>query len=143
MSIHIPHTAKAVLFTCIDDRLNETSSAFIQGLNGGAFHPSLAGGGLAFLDDAYRASALQQIIAAYKINHITDIYLQSHTDCGAYRLSGVTFASPEDELRRLYADLDQAATIIRPALAEAGAAPDEVAIHLEVVDPTGQPQSRP
>lgn len=133
-----PHTAKCLFFGCIDDRLAGPDDAFIATLEGSAFHPNMAGGGAAFLSTDDRTSALKQIVAAYKINHITDVYLQSHTDCGAYRLAGVSFDSPEQEIERLYADLEQAAGHIRTALAEAGAPDNEVQLHLRVVDPTGR-----
>ena len=54
----------------------------------------------------------------------------------------MTFSSPEAEVARLYADLDQAAKYVKTALAEAGADPAEVTIHTQVVDPTGKLQER-
>jgi carbonic anhydrase len=133
----IHNTAKAILFSCIDDRLVQADDTFIAA-HGGAFHASLAGGGAAFLDAADRAVALKQIVAAYKINHATTVYLESHTDCGAYRLAGVTFASPEAEITRLYADLAQAAGYIKAALLEAGATESELVIETRVINPAGQ-----
>lgn len=137
MSNQLPHTAKSVFFSCIDDRLSPAGAASIAGLPGGAFHPSMAGGGAAFLSDEDRPAALKQVVAAYKINGITDVYLQSHTDCGAYRLAGVTFETPEEELKRLQDDLTQAAKTVRQALHEAGAEDGSVTVHTEVVDPAG------
>lgn len=137
MPTKLPHTAKATYFSCIDGRLNKHHASFIATLNGGAFEPAMAGGGAAILNATDRASALKQIVAAYKINAITDVYLESHTDCGAYRLAGVTFESPEQEITRLYADLDEAARLVKDALASEGAPPDNIAIHTQVVDPAG------
>jgi carbonic anhydrase len=133
-----PHTAKAAYFSCIDDRLAVAGARFLASLEGGAFHPAMAGGGAAFLTKDTRTSALKQVAAAYTINHVTDIYLESHTDCGAYRLAGVTFDSPEQELERLLSDLVQAAALVHGALAGAGAAEGEITIHLRVVNPTGR-----
>lgn len=143
MSTITPHTAKSVFFGCIDDRLVEADVAFIKKLEGGAFHPKIAGGGIAFLTEEDRRSALKQIAASYRINHITDVYLESHTDCGAYKLAGITFDDPITETRRLYEDLDRAAEAVRNTLIEAGAQEGEVAVHLRVVDPDGQLVDRP
>lgn len=131
-----PHFAKSVLFACIDDRLAAPDFEYIKQI-GGAFCPALAGGALAILSRDTQAAALTQITASYKINRITDVYLQSHTDCGAYRLAGISFESPEDELEHLYTDLRQAETIVKEALEATGAKPGEVKIHLRVVDPSG------
>ena len=130
MSTTIPHTAKSVFFGCIDDRLVEPDVAFIKQLKGGAFNPKIAGGGIAFLTEEDRHSALKQVAASYRINHITDVYLESHTDCGAYRLAGITFDNPTAEA-------------VRDTLIEAGAQEGEVSIHVRVVDPEGHPVDRP
>jgi carbonic anhydrase len=137
-----PHFAKSVVFTCIDDRLINTESQFIAKV-GGAFHSAIAGGGLAFVSELEQATALKQVTAAFAINQVENVYLESHTDCGAYRLSGAVFHSQTEEVRRLYTDLDQAATLIRTALATAGAKPGEVTVHVRVVDPAGTVQERP
>ena len=141
MSTKYPHTAKSVFFGCIDDRLTQADSKFIAD-HGEAFHPNLAGGGAAFIDTAERTVALKQIVAAYQINNATEIYIESHTDCGAYRLAGITFSSPDAEIARLYADLDLAAKYVTTALTAAGADPSRVTVHTRVVDPTGKLQTR-
>jgi carbonic anhydrase len=138
----VPHFAKNVFFACIDDRLVEAHLRFIIEL-GGAFFPSVAGGGLAFVSDTDQDTAIKQVVAAYNINHINHVYLESHTDCGAYRLAGVSFASPAEELVRLYADLDRAAKVVEEALQQAGAAPGQVKVHVRVVNPAGEAQPRP
>jgi carbonic anhydrase len=135
------HFAKNVFFGCIDDRLVEPHLRFIIEI-GGAFYPAVAGGGLAFVCDDYD-TALKQVVASYKINQVDNVYLESHTDCGAYGLSGAVFHSETEELDRLYADLDQASEHIRAALLEAGAQPGEVKIHVRVVDTQGVLQPRP
>jgi carbonic anhydrase len=137
-----PHFAKNVFFACIDDRLVETHLKFVIKL-GGAFYPAVAGGGLAFIDESERATALKQVAAAYTINHINTVYLESHTDCGAYRLSGAVFNSLGEELERLYDDLDRAAILVQDTLAAAGAQRGEVTVHVRVVDPAGHVQARP
>jgi carbonic anhydrase len=142
MSNTQPHTAKTVVLTCIDDRLPAAHATFLAGLPGGAFHAALAGGGASLLSEDTREAALKQIVAAYQINHATTIYLESHTDCGAYRLAGVTFASPTAEVTRLYSDLDRAAELVRAALAGVGADPDELTIICRVVAPSGQAVTR-
>jgi carbonic anhydrase len=131
------HFAKNVLFACIDDRLTESHLKFIIKI-GGAFYPAVAGGGLAFINEAERATALKQVVASYAINHIDTVYLESHTGCGAYGLAGITFASPAQEVERLYTDLHQAAGYIREALEAAGAKPGEVTVHVSVVNPAGE-----
>jgi carbonic anhydrase len=138
-----PHFAKNVFFGCIDDRLVESHLKFIIEI-GGAFFPAVAGGGLAFVDPSEQATALKQVAAAYAINKIDTVYLESHTDCGAYRLAGIKFESDAAEVDHLYHDLDKAAVLIQDALTAAGASPDEVTVHVQVVDPSGgiipQPQ---
>lgn len=136
MSILYPHTATSIFFSCIDDRLINPDTEFIKA-HGNAFHPRLAGGGAAFLDVDERKVAIKQIVAAYKIAEVTEVYLQSHTDCGAYRLMGLTFNSTEAEVARLYDDLESAAMYVRAALAEAGADPDSITVHVRVIDPAG------
>jgi carbonic anhydrase len=136
------HFAKNVFFGCIDDRIVESHLQFIVKI-GGAFYPAVAGGGLAFIDLAERETALTQVVASYKINKIDTVYIESHTDCGAYRLAGVSFASPEEEVSHLYSDLDSAAVLISDALAKAGAKPGEVKIHTRVVNPEGVVIPRP
>jgi len=136
------HFAKNVFFACIDDRLTESHLKLIIKL-GGAFYAAVAGGGLAFLAPDSQETALKQVALSYKINHIDNVYIESHTNCGAYALSGATFVNATEELTRLYADLDQAAGKIQTALSEAGAAPGEVMVHVSVVSPDGQVQPRP
>src|SRR5664279_1108328 len=128
MSKASPHFAKSLYFTCIDERLFDNKSAYIDQL-GGAFHPAMAGGGHAIVNPEHRASAIMQIVIGYKVNHITDVYLESHTDCGAYGLSGITFSDPTEEINHLYRDLDTASELVKNALHEAGAKPGEVTIH--------------
>jgi carbonic anhydrase len=141
VSTTTPHFAKNVLFGCIDDRLVENHLKFIIKI-GGAFFPAVAGGGLAFVDPAEQATALKQVTAAYAINKIDTVYIESHTDCGAYRLAGITFESDAQEIDHLYRDLDRAAGLIEDALAGAGAKPGEVSAHVRVVNPEGQIQAR-
>jgi carbonic anhydrase len=143
MPRNFPHTAKVLVFTCIDERLEPTVTALIESFKGGSFHVAMAGGGATFTTEPDCTVALKQIRAAYGINHVTDIYLQSHMDCGAYGLAGITFASPADEAARLYADLDQAAATVKKALVEAGATSAETNIHIEVIDLDGTPVPRP
>ncbi|HVQ44837.1 MAG TPA: hypothetical protein VMT30_07825 [Candidatus Saccharimonadia bacterium] len=137
MTTHtIPHTATSVLFGCIDDRLTAADSEFIN-QHGGAFHPALAGGGAAFLDPEARSVALSQIVAAYRIAGATTIYLESHTDCGAYRLAGVRFDSLAAEIDRLTADLKQAAKYVKAALIQADAPTDAIEIFIRIINPAG------
>ncbi len=121
----------------MDDRLVKPHRLFVDEI-GGAFCPSLAGGGLALTAPEQRSIALQQIVAAYKINHIDHVYIESHSNCGAYRLAGVVFNSHEEEIQRLYSDLNIARTEVRTALARAGAVDGEITIVTRVVDPEGQ-----
>ena len=137
-----PHFAKNVFFACIDDRLVESHLKFIIKL-GGAFYPAVAGGGLAFVNPSDHDTALKQVAASYKINRIQNVYLESHTDCGAYALSGAVFHTREEELDRLYSDLDKASALAQEALIAAGAKPGEVEVHTRVVDPSGELQPRP
>lgn len=138
-----PHTAKSIVFTCMDERLEAALNVFIHNLEGGAFHAAMAGGGAVFSTEPDRTVALKQVVAAYKINRISNIYLQSHLDCGAYALAGVTFSTPDAEIARLYADLDTAYQQVNTALNEAGAQPGEVTVHLQVVDLAGNVMEHP
>ncbi len=128
------HFAKNVFFSCIDDRLVKSHSLFVKQI-GGAFCPSMAGGGLAFISSEQSDIALKQIVAAYTINHINHVYIESHTDCGAYRLAGVTFRSLEDEIKRLEDDLEVAVSKINASLLKTGAAPGEVIVTTRIVNP--------
>lgn len=143
MSNAAPHTAKAIMFTCMDERLEDSIEAAIHQLAGGAFHAAMAGGGAAITFESDRATALKQIVAAFKINHIGDVYLQSHLECGAYGLSGITFTSQFQEADRLHQDLDIAKAAVEAALVEAGALPNEVVVHTSVVDLDGHTIERP
>lgn len=136
-----PHTAKSVYLSCIDDRLVESDAEFAASV-GTAFHTRLAGGGLALLNPVTQAVAMQQLAIPHILTGVTDVYLESHTACGAYQLAGVTFESDTAEIERLYADLEEAAENARTALIEAGAAEDKVVVHTRVVDPTGKLQER-
>ncbi len=136
------HFAKNMFFGCIDDRLVELHLHFIIEI-GGAFYAAVAGGGLAFVDTAERDTAIKQVVASYLINHIDTVYLESHTECGAYRLAGITFTDRRDEITKLYNDLDRAAQLVQEALASAGAKPGEVKILTRVVDPVGIEQPHP
>ena len=142
MSTTSPHFAKNVFFACIDDRLTESHLKQIIKI-GGAFYAAVAGGGLAFLAPDTKETALKQVALSYQINHINNVYLESHTNCGAYALSGATFQNETEELDRLYTDLDEAAAKIQSALLDAGAGPGEVTVHVSVVSPDGIVQPRP
>jgi carbonic anhydrase len=137
MSTACPHFAKNVFFSCMDDRLVKPHQTFIDGI-GGAFYPSLAGGGLALTVPEQRSIALKQIVTAYQINHVNHIYLESHIDCGAYHLAGVIFGSQKEEIQRLYSDLNIARTEVQAALAQAGAAEGEITVITRVVDLRGK-----
>lgn len=143
MPVAQPHTAKAMVFTCMDERLEPAIRNLVHSLPGGAFHAAMAGGGAAFAFETDKPVAVKQVVAAFKINHITDLYLQSHTSCGAYGLAGVTFNSDVEEAGRLYADLAEAKQIVAAALAAAGAKPNEVTIHTDVIDLTGHRVAEP
>ncbi|HEY6736641.1 MAG TPA: hypothetical protein VI322_02895 [Candidatus Saccharimonadia bacterium] len=127
----------------MDERLEEAIESEIHQINGGAFHAALAGGGAAFTFAGDRATALKQVVAAYKINQITDVYLESHLECGAYGLAGVTFTDRTAEIARLHDDLEAAKTTILAALAEAGAPTGAVTVHTAVVDFKGNHLDRP
>lgn len=137
-----PHNAKSVFLSCIDDRLVAADAQFAASV-GTAFHPRLAGGALALLDPATMPVAMQQLAIPYVLAGVTEVYLESHTGCGAYKLAGVTFESNEAEIKRLYSDLDEAEDNARAALIEAGAPESDVKIHTRVVDPGGNLLERP
>jgi carbonic anhydrase len=129
------HSAKNVFFSCIDDRLSAKHSAFVKTI-GGAFCPSLAGGALAFVLPEQRDIALLQVVAAYKINQINHVYLESHTDCGAYKLAGIVFKDQAEETKRLRSDLERAKSEVQSALTAAGAKPGEVEVVATIVSPS-------
>lgn len=132
-----PHTAKNVFFSCMDDRLVAAHGQFVEEI-GPSFCPTIAGGGLALVDPEQHQIALNQIRAAYKINQVTSVYIESHLDCGAYRLAGYAFENEADETDKLYSDLEVAKAGVFEALAQAGAAPADIDVIVRVVDPTGQ-----
>jgi carbonic anhydrase len=136
------HFAKNVLFACIDDRLVESHMKQIIKL-GGAFYSAIAGGGLSFVSKDDSETALKQVAASYAINHVKDIYIESHLECGAYRLSGAVFSSREEELSRLYRDLDDAKALVESTLIAQGATLSEVNVHTSVVDLEGNIVPRP
>ena len=136
------HFAKNVLFSCIDDRLVEPHMKKIIKL-GGAFYVAVAGGGLAFVSKDDQETSLKQVAACYAINHVEDIYIESHLECGAYKLSGATFSSRTAELARLYRDLDEAKSLVESTLVAQGASLSEVKVHTSVVDLEGIVQARP
>jgi carbonic anhydrase len=138
MSTYPPHFAKNVYFGCIDDRLVQPHISFVN-MIGGAFCPALAGGALAFTFPEQRDTALKQIIAAYSINHIDHIYIESHTDCGAYGMAGIVFNDFDEEVRRLYQDLEFAKTQVVAALLRAGAQSTDFKVVTRLVDPEGNP----
>jgi carbonic anhydrase len=143
MSAAQPHTAKAIVFTCMDERLSNHVEKIIHSLPGGAFHAALAGGGGAFSFDSDKAVALKQVIAAYHINKITDIYLESHLSCGAYTLAGVTFADQTTEISRLHQDLATARRLITEALLAERVPAGTVHVHTRVIDLAGRPVKKP
>ena len=138
MSTYPSHSAKNVYFGCIDDRLVQPHILFVD-MIGGAFCPSLAGGALAFISPEQRDIALKQIIAAYSINHIDHVYIESHTDCDAYGLAGVVFNDLEEEIQRLYKDLEFAKNEVVGALLRAGAQTTEFKVITRLIDPEGNP----
>jgi len=133
MSDNDHHFAKSIFFSCIDDRLVDSHYTFVKQING-AFCADMAGGGLALISPEQSQAALEQIIDAYKINHIDHVYIESHIDCGAYLLSGVTFIDRESEVGKLYADLETAKSAVQSALIQAGAQAGEVTVLTRVVD---------
>ena len=110
---------------------------------GGAFYSAIAGGGLAFVSKDDQETSLKQVAASYAINHVEDIYIESHLECGAYRLSGAVFNSRDEELRRLYHDLDNAKALVESTLIAQGASLHEVKVHTSVVNLNGEIQPRP
>jgi carbonic anhydrase len=138
-----PHTAKALLLTCIDDRLTPHTEAFIKRLPGGAFHVALAGGGRAGADYTDAPLVIKQILAAYAINQVTHYYLQSHLGCGAYALAGITFADPAAETIKVYADLDVTRQMIITTLIKTGVPPTAIKVETQVIGPGGHGIERP
>ena len=143
MSAIPKHTAKAIIFTCMDERLRNHIENIIRSLPGGAFHAALAGGGGAFSFEPDKHVALKQVVAAHKINQITDIYLESHLGCGAYGLAGITFANSQAEITKLHDDLSTARRVITEALLAEGVVAGTVHVHTRVIDLHGKPIDRP
>ena len=136
-----PTTVKSIFFGCIDYRLATIDTEFITA-HGNAFRPTFAGGGRALLDPIDRPAALHQIMAAYQLSRVTNVYIESHLDCGAYKLAGATFASHADEVAKLYADIDEASAYVREALETAGASPEDITIEPRVIDLFGNLMER-
>lgn len=131
-----PHTAHTIMFTCIDERLESAISTHLQSIPGGAFHVALAGGGAVFTQEPEASVGIKQVLAASNIRPITDVIVQSHLDCGAYKLAGVVFDSRSEELNRLYADLGVAASKIKHSFMQ-HYSDTSLTVHVQVIDLEG------
>jgi carbonic anhydrase len=135
-----PHTAAALYLTCMDDRLvpykEQRKQELAQRFHA-VFDPTMAGGALAPLSHQTEAATLLQIKAAYDISHISDVFLETHLDCGANQvLLGRKFESQQEEIATLWHDLDKA----KGAVEELGL---PLKVHLSLVDPNGESVPRP
>ncbi len=136
MKDQIPHFAKNIFLGCIDDRLVKSHFKFVSEI-GGAFVASIAGGGFACINPLTKDVIMYQMSASYHINRVNHVYLESHTDCGAYRLAGITFDSFEAEVNQLYNDLDKAADVVKQTFSNIGLLSNQFTITARVVDPSG------
>jgi carbonic anhydrase len=109
----MPHTAKALVVTCMDFRFHEAIFDHLkeQGLTKQYDLYSIAGSQKTFLDEATQATALKQVELSQKLHAITDVVLIAHWDCGAYGGS-TSFASAEAQKMQYQADLNAAKGII-------------------------------
>jgi carbonic anhydrase len=130
------HFAKNIFFSCIDDRLQISHHNFVK-LIGGAFTVKLAGGGLALIHPEDSQTALKQIALAFSINKIDHVYIESHLNCGAYKAHGIIFGSRQEEIYKLYGDLEFAKKVVIETLLEAGAEAENIKIITRVVDVSG------
>lgn len=104
---------------------------------GGAFIASIAGGGFACINPLTKDVIMYQLSASYHINRVNYVYLECHTDCGAYKLAGFTFDSLEAEVNQLYKDLDRAANVVKHTFLNIGALQNQFRIIVRVLDLSG------
>jgi carbonic anhydrase len=115
------HNCKAILFHCIDFRLiNETSRWMNeQSLIGDCDVVAVAGSSKAIVDgsDNIRDFLLGQINTSCTLHNCQQVVLVHHSDCGAYRNS-YNFASPEEEKAKQVIDMKKAEEIIKDRFPE-------------------------
>jgi hypothetical protein len=100
------YIAWAVIFCCFEDRIWKLRNEFFRwlGRKFGVEHfdpVTIAGGPMALAeDDPMRKEFALNEIRISRLAHQTDrVILVFHSDCGAYKEMGKTFASREEELR--------------------------------------------
>lgn len=130
-----PNVGKALLLSCIDDRLVAPDTVFVAEL-GGAFMARTAGG--TYGAARHPAWLAEQVVTAWQVNQITDVYLQSHTDCGFYAAHAPNPAvGLESQVAELYEVIDTVIVELTAAIAALGVPADAIAYHARVVDPNG------
>jgi carbonic anhydrase len=97
----------------MDFRLGPALDRFLeaQDLGGDCDVVSLAGAAKGFTDDESRDLLMKQIDISKRLHGIEEVYLMSHTDCGAYG-GKKAFADDAAEHARLVSDMRQAAELI-------------------------------
>lgn len=106
------HTCKALLLRCLDFRLNEAVSQWLEKnrlLNKCDF-VSLAGAVKNLVDPQQPTDpevVLRQIEISQRLHGISEVILMNHTDCGAYG-GRAAFEGSEEERSQHLQDLQQA-----------------------------------
>ncbi len=105
------HSCQAIVFRCIDFRIDQTVFAELLAQNGvcevGQFDlVSFAGAAKAFLSDS-QDFMLSQIATSSRLHGIQKVVLIMHDDCGAYGI-----ADPKQEEQIQKQDLETIAEII-------------------------------
>lgn len=89
----------ACIVCCADPRVRPVVSNFYAQKFGenNYWLFSWPGGPKSLLDGIYSRHKASSISDAYKLRPFENIILVGHSDCGAYRLGGITFTDPAEE----------------------------------------------
>ena len=85
-----PHTTQALLLSCMDYRLTDDITRYMdsRGLRDDYDHVVLAGAALGAVTDLHKAwgqTFWEHLDVAMALHHIRKVVLMDHRDCGAYR----------------------------------------------------------
>lgn len=107
------HNCKALLVVCMDFRLQAACHDFAKEHdlvdNYDLF--SVAGTQKSFLEQETKEVALKQVELSHDLHSMTDVYLISHWDCGAYGGSGA-FKDDDDQRNTYLTDMQSAKEVI-------------------------------
>ncbi|MFA5178302.1 MAG: carbonic anhydrase [Candidatus Paceibacterota bacterium] len=116
MSENNHHSCQAIVFKCIDFRLEKETRRWLQenNLTGNCDIVSLAGSSkeLSGNDLSITSLLLNQIRVSHDLHQSKQVILIHHSDCGAYK-NDYEFKSPEEEKNFQLADLEKSKKMIK------------------------------